>query len=84
MEKKDIYATEAKSLRHDLNENLHLNLTNTRVINIYDLFNVNETELETAKQNVLSEIVTGVTEVASQLVRLMEHLFCSRIFTRAI
>ena len=36
VEKKDIYATEAKSLRHDLNENLHLNLTNTRVINIYD------------------------------------------------
>ena len=67
VEKKDIYATEAKSLRHDLNENLHLNLTNTRVINIYDLFNVNETELETAKQNVLSEIVTDMTSDSIEL-----------------
>ncbi len=58
VEKKEIYATEAKSLCHDLNENLHLSLTNVRTINVYDVFNVNEEELETAKQNVLSETVT--------------------------
>lgn len=67
VEKKDIYATEAKSLRHDLNENLHLNLTDARVINVYDLFNVNEVELETAKQNVLSEIVTDQTSDSIEL-----------------
>lgn len=58
VEKKEIYATEAKSLCHDLNENLHLTLTHVRTINVYDVFNVNEEELETAKQNVLSETVT--------------------------
>ena len=54
VEKKEMYATEAKSLCHDLNENLHLSLTNVRTINVYDVFNVNGQELETAKQNVLS------------------------------
>ena len=40
VEKKEMYATEAKSLCHDLNENLHLSLTNVRTINVYDFCNV--------------------------------------------
>ena len=67
VEKKEMYATEAKSLRHDLNENLHLSLTNVRTINVYDIFNVNEQELETAKQNVLSETVTDQVSMSLDL-----------------
>lgn len=67
VEKKEMYATEAKSLRHDLNENLHLSLTNVRTINVYDVFNVNEQELETAKQNVLSETVTDIVSMSLDL-----------------
>ncbi|HAX72201.1 MAG TPA: phosphoribosylformylglycinamidine synthase [Firmicutes bacterium] len=60
VEKKEMYATEAKSLLHDLNENLHLKLNTVRCINVYDVFKVNELELETAKNNVLSETVTDI------------------------
>ena len=67
VEKKEMYATEAKSLRHDLNENLHLSLTEVRTINVYDIFNVNEQELETAKQNVLSETVTDLVSMSLDL-----------------
>ncbi|MCL1948329.1 MAG: phosphoribosylformylglycinamidine synthase, partial [Turicibacter sp.] len=65
VEKRNEFATEANSLRRDLNESLHLDLQNVRVINVYDLFNVNELELETAKNNVLSETVTD--EVSHEL-----------------
>ena len=65
VEKRQEFATEANSLRRDLNESLHLNLENVRVINVYDLFNVTEMELKTAQDNVLSETVTD--QVANEL-----------------
>lgn len=78
VEKKEIYATEAKSLCHDLNDNLYLSLTNVRTINVYDVFNVNEEELETAKQNVLSETVTDnvslVLDLKDQTYFAVEYL----------
>jgi len=60
VEKRTEFATEAKSLCQNLNETLHLNLTNVRVINVYDLFQLNEAELKIAKEHVLSEIVTDM------------------------
>ena len=41
VEKKESYATEAMSLAHELNENLHLALKNVRIVNVYDVFNIN-------------------------------------------
>lgn len=67
VEKRQEFGTEAESLRHDLNETLHLNLQNVRVVNVYDLFNVSEEELETAKNNVLSETVTDVVSTELDL-----------------
>ncbi|MDE5976850.1 MAG: phosphoribosylformylglycinamidine synthase, partial [Turicibacter sp.] len=67
VEKKDKYATEAKSLCHDLNENLHLSLTHVRTINVYDVFNLNDQEIEVAKQNVLSEPVTDSVSMSIDL-----------------
>ncbi|MDR2832216.1 MAG: phosphoribosylformylglycinamidine synthase, partial [Streptococcaceae bacterium] len=58
VEKKEEFATEATSLARDLNETLNLSLEKVRVINVYDLFDINEEELKIAKENVLSEIVT--------------------------
>ena len=60
VEKKESYATEAMSLAHELNENLHLALKNVRIVNVYDVFNINDQQLEVTKQNVLSEKVTDV------------------------
>ena len=58
VEKRNEFATEANSLRRDLNESLHMNLQELRVVNVYDLFHVTEEELKTAQNNVLSETVT--------------------------
>ena len=60
VEKKEEFATEAKSLCQNLNETLHLALTGVRVINVYDLFQLNEAELKIAKDHVLSEVVTDI------------------------
>ena len=58
VEKKESYATEATSLCRELNENLHLSLKNIRIVNVYDVFNMDAQDLDITKQNVLSEIVT--------------------------
>jgi len=58
VEKKPQFATEAKSLQHELNELFGLNLDGVRLINTYDLFGANTEELEVAKQSVLAETVT--------------------------
>jgi len=60
VEKKMQYATEARSLCQDLNEALHLSLSHVRVINVYDLFQLNEGEFKIAKEYVLSEVVTDI------------------------
>ena len=58
VEKKTDFQVEAQSLLHDLNSNLHLQLQNVRLINVYDIFNIDPELLEKAKQNIFSEPVT--------------------------
>jgi len=58
VEKKPAYATEAASLKNELNELFGLHLNSVRLINTYDLFNTTPQELATAKNSVLAETVT--------------------------
>ncbi|MCL1924159.1 MAG: phosphoribosylformylglycinamidine synthase, partial [Defluviitaleaceae bacterium] len=58
VEKKEDFKSEAKKLMRELNEALNISLEKVRIINVYDLFNVSESELEIAKSQVLSELVT--------------------------
>lgn len=58
VEKKKGFEVETKSLINDLNLNLNLNLKDLRLINIYDVFDINEDLLEKAKYQVFGEIVT--------------------------
>jgi len=60
VEKKEEFATEARSLMHDLNESLKLSLSNVRLINVYDLFDLTQEEVTIAKEHVLSEKVTDI------------------------
>ena len=57
MEKKESFASEAKSLLKDLNSSLGLSLTGLRIVNVYDLFNVSTEDVAVAKASVLSEVV---------------------------
>ncbi|MCL1990587.1 MAG: phosphoribosylformylglycinamidine synthase [Defluviitaleaceae bacterium] len=57
VEKKEAYKSEAKSLLADLNGMLGLNLHDVRIVNVYDLFNVSESDIQVAEENVLSEVV---------------------------
>ena len=57
VEKKNKFNIEAQQLLADLKQNLRLpNLTDLRVINIYDIFNISKEELEQVKYTVLSEL----------------------------
>jgi len=58
VEKKPQFATEADSLKHELNELFGLGLDSVRIINTYDLFHTTDEELNVAKSNVLAETVT--------------------------
>ena len=58
VEKKEGFRVEALELLHELNRNLHLNLSSLRLINIYDLFNIDSELLEKSKRQVFSEPVT--------------------------
>lgn len=55
VEKKKGYEVEAKGLLNDLRNNLKLAVDEVRFINIYDVFNIDETDLNKAKTNVFSE-----------------------------
>lgn len=55
VEKQLEYNVEAKHLLLSLNQNLHLNLSSLRVVNIYDVFNITAEELERAKYVVFAE-----------------------------
>lgn len=55
VEKQVKYNIEAKQLLLSLNQNLHLNLSSLRIINIYDVFNITAEELERAKYVVFAE-----------------------------
>lgn len=58
VEKKATFQVEAQSLMNDLNANLHLNIKQLRLINVYDIFHVEPQLLEKAKQSIFSEPVT--------------------------
>ena len=57
VEKKEAFKTEARSLLADLNGSLGLSLTDIRIVNVYDLFNVSADDVKIAKERVLSEVV---------------------------
>ncbi|MEG1556358.1 MAG: phosphoribosylformylglycinamidine synthase, partial [Bacteroidales bacterium] len=58
VEKKADFQVEANSLREELNRNLNLKVQYLRLINVYDIFNIEATLLEKAKLAVFSEPVT--------------------------
>lgn len=58
VEKKEGFRVEANSLLNDFNSNLGLKMKTLRLINVYDVFNIEEELLEKAKKRVFSEIVT--------------------------
>lgn len=58
VEKKVGFQVEAHDLLDDLNHNLELNIKSLRLINLYDVFGIEETLLEKAKQSIFSEPVT--------------------------
>lgn len=58
VEKKEGFRVEAESYLKELNSNLGLGLHALRLINIYDVFNIDESLLKKAKYSVFGEIVT--------------------------
>ncbi|MDR3047750.1 MAG: phosphoribosylformylglycinamidine synthase, partial [Bacteroidales bacterium] len=63
VEKKAGFQVEAESLKNDLNSNLHLNIKELRIINVYDLFNIEPELLEKAKYQIFAEpVVDSVLE----------------------
>ena len=57
VEKKKNFRVEAQSLLNDLKDNLSVkNLENVRILNIYDIFNLNEKDLKKLDTSVFSEI----------------------------
>lgn len=58
VEKKNGFQVEAQDLLDDLNHNLELNINNLRLINVYDVFNIDPSLLEKAKDTIFSEPVT--------------------------
>ncbi len=56
VEKKEGFRVEADNLLSELNKNLHLNITSLRIINCYDVENLNDEDFGIAKEHVLSEI----------------------------
>jgi phosphoribosylformylglycinamidine synthase len=58
VEKKAGFRVEAESLLNEFNQNLGLHLQRLRLINVYDVFNIDETLLEKSLYTVFGEIVT--------------------------
>lgn len=58
VEKKEGFQVEANSLLNDFNSNLGLKMKSLRLINVYDVFDIEEELLEKAKKSVFAEIVT--------------------------
>ncbi|MCR5787135.1 MAG: phosphoribosylformylglycinamidine synthase [Acholeplasmatales bacterium] len=58
VEKKEGFRVEASSLLQDLNLNLGLNMKSLRLINIYDIFNIDNQLLEESLYKVFGEVVT--------------------------
>jgi len=57
VEKKQGFNVEAVNLKETLNRNFNLHIKDLRLLNVYDIFNVDDTLLERAKVGVLSEPV---------------------------
>ena len=60
VEKKAGFQVEANALLHELNHNLHLTLSSLRLINVYDIFEIDALLLEKAKPAIFSEPVTDL------------------------
>ena len=58
VEKKKGFQVEAESLKNELNNNLHLQIKKLRLINLYDVFNIDEKLLKDAMTSIFSEPVT--------------------------
>lgn len=58
VEKKLQYQTQAKCLMDDFNTNLGVNIFGLRIINIYDIFNIDKDLLEKSKYTIFGEKVT--------------------------
>jgi phosphoribosylformylglycinamidine synthase len=58
VEKKEAFQVEAQALKNELNHNLHLNIQNLRLINVYDIFEIESELLDKAKTTIFSEPVT--------------------------
>lgn len=58
VEKKSEFNVEAEMLKNELNENLSLNISNLRLINTYDVFDIEKQLLEKAMRSVFGEVVT--------------------------
>ena len=65
VEKKTRFQTEANDLLDQLRNNLCINVLSYRVINIYDVFNINEDVLPKAIKTIFSEPM--VDEVLAEL-----------------
>lgn len=57
VEKKQGFNVEAINLKETLNRNFNLKINDLRLLNVYDIFNIDDTLLERAKVGVLSEPV---------------------------
>lgn len=58
VEKKESFRVEAESLLRELAENLQINLTSLRLINVYDLFGFTPELVEACRYKVFGELVT--------------------------
>lgn len=50
-----VFWSKTLSLQRELNEFLGLNITKLRIINVYDIFNIDEDLLNRAKENIFAK-----------------------------
>lgn len=58
VEKKKVFEVEAETLKKELNDFLHLKIESFRIVNVYDIFNIDSELLTEAEKNIFSEKVT--------------------------
>ncbi|MDR2868545.1 MAG: phosphoribosylformylglycinamidine synthase, partial [Bacteroidales bacterium] len=73
VEKKEQFQIEANGLKSELNHQLRLHIKELRLINVYDIFDVDEALIEKAKTTVFSEPVTD--NVFNQVETANYHAF---------
>ncbi len=67
VEKRPAFQVEAQSLLHELNENLSLQLTALRYLNVYDVFGMSDELVEKCKYAVFGEKVTDEVTVVTDI-----------------